>query len=343
MRFFIVYCLVMADDAARSIARQVLKYVEQLQNSRIIPEIPEAFADDADFLKYHKKIVELRSAILALAKGDLYTPITAKGYLAGACKSLQASLRHMTWKVSQIKMGDYEQRLDFLGELSASFNSMVTQLKITTENLRQKEEALTVLAASLQKEARRRSDALQELRKSEQRFKYLAQRDPLTGLFNRRAFFSLAEMSLAYAAAVNQACCVCMLDVDNFKKFNDRFGHLEGDRALQHVVKCGQGALRQADIMGRYGGEEFLFLFADTDEAQGYAAGERIRLAIERSVFSLENGGTTALTVSIGVAVILPGKQGDDYGQTLRQGIAQVDAALYQAKAQEKNRVCLAR
>jgi diguanylate cyclase (GGDEF)-like protein len=219
---------------------------------------------------------------------------------------------------------------------------MAKKLKTTTDALIQKEEALTELAVSLQKEARRRSEALQELKKSEQRFKYLAQHDPLTDLLNRRSFFSFAEMALESASSLNKTCFVCLLDVDDFKQFNDTFGHIEGDRALQHVVMHSLNALRQTDIMGRYGGEEFIFLLTGVEEAHGYSAAERIRLAIEKHAFSLENGGTVSLTASIGVTVITPDKETNDFAPKLRLGITQADAALYEAKARGKNQVCMA-
>ena len=332
----------MDDNEALVVAHQVLAYVEHLQNAREIPEIPARFADDVNFLNYHKKIVELREILTAFARGDLSMPITSKGFVAGSCKSLQANLRHMMWMVSQVEAEDYDRRIDFLGELSISFNNMVVRLKKTTQALLQKEEALTELAVSLQKEAKRRSEALQELKKSEQRFKYLAQHDPLTDLLNRRSFFSFAEMGLESASSLNKACCVCLLDVDDFKKFNDTFGHLEGDRALQHVVVQSLSALRQTDIMGRYGGEEFIFLLTNMEEANGYVAADRIRHTIEKYAFSLENGDAVTLTVSIGVAVIMPDNKTEDYAAKLRLGIAQADAALYDAKAQGKNRVCMA-
>jgi diguanylate cyclase (GGDEF)-like protein len=134
---------------------------------------------------------------------------------------------------------------------------------------------------------------------------------------------------------------VCLLDVDHFKQFNDTFGHLEGDRALQHVVTHSISKLRQSDIMGRYGGEEVIFLFSKMELEQGYAAAERIRLATEQNAFVLENGNTAPLTVSLGIAAILPDRGAVDYANILRRGIAQADAALYEAKMQGRNRVCL--
>jgi len=245
--------------------------------------------------------------------------------------------------VNQVEAADYDQRIDFLGELSISFNNMVLRLKKATDALLQKEEALTELAVSLQKEAKRRSETLQELKKSEQRFKYLAQHDPLTDLLNRRSFFSFAEMALESASSLNNPCCVCLLDVDDFKKFNDTFGHLEGDSALQHVVMHSLNALRQTDVIGRYGGEEFIFLLTSMEEAHGYAAAERIRLTIEKRAIPLENGGSAHLTVSIGVAVVQPDNKTSDYAARLRLGIAKADTALYEAKSLGKNRVCVAR
>jgi len=331
----------MRDKEKNALAYQVLEYVKRLQNDRKVPQIPDLFANDADFLQYHKQIVELRAMITALSKGDLQASMSTKGFIAGSCKSLQANLRHVLWMVEQVEAGDYAHRLDFLGDLSTSFNNMVVRLKTTMDALRENEEILTELAGSLQKEAQKRSKAMRDLKKSEQRFKHLSERDSLTELLNRRAFFSLADTNLKDALSLDASCCVCLIDVDNFKKFNDTFGHLEGDRALQHVARHSLATLRQTDIMGRYGGEEFIILFTGMGEAQGYAAAERVRLGIENCAFSLENGDIADITVSVGLAVILPDSETSDIAQRLRVGIAQADAALYRAKTQGKNRTIL--
>jgi len=327
---------------ALAIAYQVLEYAELLKDGKEAPSIPELFADDPKFLVFHESMLGLRRILASFAKGDLSTQISSKGYMAGNCKALQANLRHMAWMVKQIENGDYSQRIDFLGEFSVSFNNMVERLAATIEELQQKEETLTELAVSLQREAKRRSEALQELKKSEQKFKDLAQRDPLTDLLNRRSFFSLAEMALQSAASLKMPCCICMLDVDFFKKFNDKFGHVEGDRALQYVAKHSQSKLRQHDIIGRYGGEEFVMLFSSMGTEQGFAAAERIRMAMEHNAFILESGEATVLTVSIGIVVISPDIQERGYAEKLRVGISRADAALYEAKTQGRNRVCMA-
>jgi len=329
------------DKKTLNIAHKILEYVQRLQNDRSAPPIPEDFADDEAFLNYHKKIIELRGVLTSLTRGDLSVPITEKGFISGLCKSLQANLRHMAWKVRQIETEHYDQHIDFLGELGASFNHMALRLKQTTEALAQKEQALVELASSLKDEVKKRSEVLQELKKSEQRYKYLAQRDSLTGLLNRRFFFSSAIMGLESAFTLKKACCVCMLDVDNFKKFNDTYGHLEGDRALQYVTAHSLSALRQTDIMGRYGGEEFIFLLTNIDESFAYAAVDRIRQSIENNTFTLENGNPVSITASIGASIILPGGDIDNLSEKLRVGIAHADTSLYKAKSQGKNQVCL--
>ena len=332
----------MDEKETLAVAHQVLKYVELLRDGREVPNIPAPFADDPQFQAFQQNMVLLRGILKDFSKGDLSTEIKNKGYMAGACKALQANLRHMTWMVKQIENGDYSQRINFLGEFSVSFNSMVKRLAATIEELQQKEEVLTELALSLQQEAKKRSEAMLELKRSEQKFKDLSQRDSLTNLLNRRSFFSLAEMALQSATTLKMPCCICMLDVDYFKQFNDKFGHLEGDRALQHVAKFSKSKLRLSDIIGRYGGEEFIMLFSGMSSEQGLATAERVRSAIEKNPFHLKDGGTTFLTASIGIVVIPPGAQEISYAEKLRQGIAIADAALYEAKSQGRNRVCMA-
>lgn len=332
------------DNTEKSdIAHSILLYVEQLLDMPTPPSIPEEYAEDRAFVDFHQKILELRNVMTSFAKGDLSPQITLRGVMAGACKAFQANLRHMTWKVQQIEKGDYTQRMDFMGDFSSAFNNMVVQLETTIEALRQKEEALTNLAISLQEEVRRRSATLEQLKKSEAEFRYLAQHDSLTGALNRRSFFSLAHSKLEGSLALSHDCCVCLLDVDYFKAFNDTYGHVEGDRALKHIVEQSLSNLRQSDIMGRYGGEEFIFFFTSADLKQGKAAAERIRLSIERTALVLQNGKPVPLRASLGVAVILASwAQEYDSRHLLDNAVTRADAALYEAKRQGRNQVVIA-
>lgn len=333
----------MSGNNRTEIAHMVLGHAEQLLEAANPPQIPEEFAEDNEFIQFHEKLINLREIMASFARGDLSQQITLRGVVAGFCKALQANLRHMAWKVQQVEKGDYAQRMDFMGDFSSSFNKMVVQLETTIQALQQKEEALTNLAVSLQDEVKRRSETLQKLKKSEAEFKYLAQHDPLTGVFNRRSFFSLAKEKLKNSFALRKGCCFCLLDIDYFKVFNDTYGHVEGDSALKFVAEQAQGSLRKSDIMGRYGGEEFIFLFCNADLSQGYVAAERIRVAIENAPLTLEDGRKVSLHASLGVAGLL-----DSWSDTFScselqdHAIKLADAALYAAKAEGRNKVCMA-
>lgn len=332
----------MDHDEKTQLAHSIIEYAEKLINAPHPPDIPPEFAEDEVFVRYHEKALALRVIIASFAKGDLSPSIDIRGFVAGSFKALQANLRHLTWQVQQIEKGDYTQRIDFLGDFSSAFNNMVVQLETTMAAVKQKEEALTHLAISLQKEVEKRSAAVQALEKSEAKFKYLAQYDPLTGVFNRRSFFSLVQAELKSALARGNPCCVCLLDVDHFKLFNDTYGHVEGDSALKHVVHHGAASLRQSDIMGRYGGEEFIFFFSGADLQQGCGAAERIRTSLAENLIILADGTAVPVSASLGVSVILGEWATEDIEDLLQQVIAQADAALYQAKAQGRNRVCAA-
>jgi diguanylate cyclase (GGDEF)-like protein len=245
-------------------------------------------------------------------------------------------LQHLIWQVGLVEKGDFSQRLEHLGEFADAFNSMIDQLNVTLKELRQKEEALRNLADNLRGEVDRRNSAVEALQKSESQFKYLASHDPLTGAMNRRSFMERASLELKNAAALNIPCGISMMDIDFFKNFNDTYGHLAGDEALRHVVRVIGSLLRKNDFLGRYGGEEFVFLFSNADEATGIHIAERVREAIQNSPINLENGQVT-ITASFGIAMADYHEIRDDsYIETL---INNADSALYQAKHGGRNKV----
>jgi len=130
-----------------------------------------------------------------------------------------------------------------------------------------------------------------------------------------------------------------MIDIDHFKRINDQHGHATGDAALKHCVRIWQAGLREIDRLGRLGGEEFcalLPLASPTDLDTAAAITERLRAGLEAQPLPC-NGGTLALTASFGVALPVAG---DARGEI---GLARADAELYRAKAEGRNRVCVAR
>lgn len=160
----------------------------------------------------------------------------------------------------------------------------------------------------------------------------LATVDSLTGLLNRRAFLERADSARLLALRLRKPVALMMLDLDHFKQLNDRFGHAAGDAALRQFAAIGATILREHDVMGRLGGEEFALVMPGTDEAGALNAAERLRQAVAegRSCGGLAPG--CAITVSIGVVVI-------DVHESLEAALARADHALYAAKKGGRDQV----
>lgn len=315
-----------------------LLHIQELLAGRRAPDLPEELENNTQLRELRGNILILRSILENFSRGDLSGDIPLPGFCGGALKSLQAHLRHLTWQVQQVEQGDLTQRVDFLGDFSVAFNKMIERLDSTMTQLRQKEAALTLLASSLRTEVEQRSAAVQALRQSESKFKYLAEHDALTGILNRRSFVAHAMGAMHSAATLNSPFAVGLLDVDKFKNFNDTYGHLAGDEALRHLVRVAQSQLRQEDMIGRYGGEEFILSFSGTDMLRGTAVAERIRKAVAGTPLAFE-GKEITVTCSIGLCTVLPECSGERDEFFLQAVINQADAALYAAKNRGRNQV----
>ena len=194
--------------------------------------------------------------------------------------------------------------------------------------------ALNRANSELMKTVRMLDASQKEVERQNAKLKLLATRDPLTGCFNRRAFFETAEsLFLAARHRHAQMCCV-MSDIDHFKRFNDQYGHSGGDQVLVAVAKLLGAGLRHGDLLCRYGGEEFCILLprATTQEAMEIA--QRLRETIETAAGAIVRS-TEALrvTASFGVASVRDG------AADLAELINQADEALYFSKQNGRNRV----
>jgi diguanylate cyclase (GGDEF)-like protein len=157
-----------------------------------------------------------------------------------------------------------------------------------------------------------------------------ARTDELTGINNRRHFFALARQAFTAGARYRHPLSTVLLDLDHFKEINDRWGHQVGDDVLKHVANILRRHLRGADILGRFGGEEFIVLLPQSTADQSRAVAERIRDEIE--AVSLDTPkGCIALTVSAGVADTAQG------GYDIERLIGLADQALYAAKQAGRN------
>ncbi|MCX7032464.1 MAG: GGDEF domain-containing protein [Arenimonas sp.] len=155
-----------------------------------------------------------------------------------------------------------------------------------------------------------------------------ARTDPLTGLKNRRAFTETVESLLRVAAREGRSTSAMLIDIDDFKRINDKHGHATGDAALLHVSRLLMESLRASDVCGRLGGDEFAVLLPNTDIKAAHEVARKLMQALAQR--PLPTGGTMPLTLSIGVA-------GDTFDtQTL---INHADTAMYLAKRTGKNRV----
>jgi diguanylate cyclase (GGDEF)-like protein len=168
--------------------------------------------------------------------------------------------------------------------------------------------------------------------RTELRHKTAAMTDPLTGLLNRRAFLEDAETLLQQQISRDRPIGVLLIDLDHFKSINDRFGHAAGDKVLQIFAKTTQANLRQNDLVGRIGGEEFTVVLADASIDNAYLVADRLRNAFEVAA-AVVDGQALHATASIGVSVII------DPSQDLAKLITLADQALYLAKARGRNRV----
>jgi diguanylate cyclase (GGDEF)-like protein len=168
----------------------------------------------------------------------------------------------------------------------------------------------------------------------------LATIDSLTDLPNRRGFLDLCEAECRRAERHHRDVSVLMVDVDNFKTVNDAHGHAGGDAALRHLADLLREALRQSDIAGRFGGEEFTVLLPETDLAGAGLLAERLRQRIAEAHLSF-NGQVINFTVSIGVAPVVIGVAPGGL-PPIEQALNRADQALYHAKRAGRNQVVCA-
>lgn len=169
-----------------------------------------------------------------------------------------------------------------------------------------------------------------------ERLKHVSLSDPLTGVHNRRYFDQRLREEADRARRSRRAISCLFVDVDRFKSINDRFGHPAGDEVLRGVAARMKDELRLSDALGRYGGEEFAAVLADTDPPTALAIAERVREAIAAALFPDGAGGEIPVTVSVGVASAMPGNF--DNGAALAAHlVAAADRAVYLAKAEGRN------
>lgn len=177
---------------------------------------------------------------------------------------------------------------------------------------------------------KQQSDSLNE------QLKQISRVDGLTGLFNRRYWQERFEREYKMALRSNQPVSVLILDIDHFKKVNDTFGHQAGDTVIRALAMLLRKAVRETDICGRYGGEEFVAVLPETPSEIALIVGERVRKVAERYLVKHEDLDIH-FTISVGIAEFKPSYKGP------LMWLEEADKALYQAKQNGRNQVVLAK
>lgn len=177
---------------------------------------------------------------------------------------------------------------------------------------------------------RNADNAIFERLQTEEAYNQYGNVDALTGLRSRHWLDTMLSRQLNRSFRSSRPLSVIMTDIDNFKQFNDRFGHLAGDRAIHTVAQVLLDNLRPNEMAARYGGDEFVVLLPDVCLAEAVRAAERLRRRVMKARMEPEAGTTSSLTISLGVAQAQP-------GQSVTDLLAAVDAALYRAKENGRN------
>jgi diguanylate cyclase len=194
--------------------------------------------------------------------------------------------------------------------------------------------AVSILAGRLSRLRFRARQQRLELKVALSRIRELATRDELTGLINRRHMQELMEQEHQRCIRSGQTFCLVLLDIDHFKQVNDQHGHAAGDVVLRAVAQGAQRQVRASDVVSRWGGEEFVLLLSDTRAALVRGGLERLREHLAALRVMVE-GVELSITVSAGLAE-------HHAGETVAQTLERADRALYEAKAQGRDRVVVA-
>ena len=227
---------------------------------------------------------------------------------------------------SQVVEGGFEAE-DFF----ANFGSSGRWLYFTAAPLRDAHGNVIGAIETLQ-DVTEQKRAEEHLRQSEERYRVQSITDGMTGLYNARHFAQRLREEMDRCQRYQHSLALMVLDVDNFKQFNDTYGHVQGDQVLIRLAECINHCLRRTDQAFRYGGEEFVALLPETDLDRAEAAAERVRALFADAEICPPPNQAVQCTASIGVTVFIPGESPRDF-------VARADSGTYEAKRQGKNRV----
>ena len=297
----------------------------QLANVKEILSGPVNYASLLDATRSLKEIIYKQSLLKhslreakARMKDLILTVIDRLGTAAASTDNYQSKLDNYSQQISQAKGAS---------DLGQVVDNLLHDTRIAhIEAVRRHDDVMAV-----RQEVEASETRVQELESQLVEMSKLAYEDQLTGSLNRRGLDEVLEREMARSQRKKSPLCVALLDLDNFKKLNDTHGHSAGDGALIHLVKVVKDTLREMDIIGRYGGEEFLLVLPDTALTDAVQVVTRVQRELTKRIFMHDNQ-RLLITFSSGVAMH---KDHEDQASL----VARADEALYKAKKAGKNRV----
>ncbi len=289
------------------------------------------------------KLKEIRLAgMLSLALSILLAVIFSRLLSQNFTRRIGRLMSRLSTIAPEQGIGKSTGSGDELNQLSEAFDQMSVRLENSRQQLEANQAALQAARDELEQRVHERTgelvhsneqlrEEISERKRMEQRLEAITRTDYLTGILNRRAITLQLEETIAMQASGQDGFCTILVDLDHFKQINDRFGHHVGDQTLKHAVARMLHGIRDTDLLGRWGGEEFLIVSPHTglDEATHLAR----RLCSNLAGSRLHAGeASVEVTGSFGVTRYAP-------GEDLDSCIKRTDDALYAAKAQGRNRV----
>jgi diguanylate cyclase (GGDEF)-like protein/PAS domain S-box-containing protein len=289
-------------------------------------------------IKEHKKL----ETILKTANDGIYV-LNMNGLLVQANDAFLSMLRLDKSSIGQLKLSDWNATLENVDLKQRIQTVLKTDEKIVAETQHRRSDGkildVEVSFNAVDIDGDRflfcASRDITERKRLQKELEQRAHIDYLTKVNNRGYFMLLAEQELLRAIRYDRKVSLFMLDIDHFKKINDMHGHKSGDIALQRLAEICRNALREVDIIGRIGGEEFAILLPETDKSVAYNLAERLRTNIAKTEVKILSDLSIYLTVSIGVSVLSAN------GKSIDVLLQMADKALYEAKNSGRNKVAI--
>lgn len=280
---------------------------------------PEVFRRIQDLILEKEKEIEVeRSKLREQLKKVLKSIISTINSLSDSEDVILGHLNeHLTDIEDVLNLTNLDEITERLTQLSARLRDTI---KKTQRELKKTREELG-----------KNAQIIEQLKVELEKYKEMAIVDELTGILNRRGILDMLTKEISRSERFKLPLSVTMIDIDDFKDVNDTYGHLTGDKVLRAVAQIMKSNIRSIDLLGRYGGEEFLLVFPNTPKENAKIAAEKLRKEVESHRFKYKDK-EFRITISAGVAEY-------SFGDDINSLISKADEALYKAKSSGKNRV----